>query len=72
MYVPAPGKAWKDRHDMQNCYYSFPFSSPFKALTQNIIKDGIYLFLWMKKKNCACDLGDLPEEELEPFQYLTV
>ena len=55
------------------CKTSFPLSFPFKALTQSTVKDGIYLFLSMKKKNCACDLGgELPAEELDPFQYLTV
>lgn len=45
VYVPVPGRAWEDRHDRKNCYLSFSFLCPFEALTQNIIEDGIYLFL---------------------------
>lgn len=45
VYVPVPGRSWKDRHDWKNYYLSFSFSSPFKALAQNIIEDGIHLFL---------------------------
>lgn len=49
VYVPVPGRSWKDRHDWKNYYLSFSFSSPFKALAQNIIEDGIHFSLNEKK-----------------------